>query len=228
MLKKLIIASACLASLSAFAGSAPAPLTPYNPFSGFYLGIAGGMDHFGARQDINLNGVQLASVDGGSNISFIGQFNLGYQYGWDNWTLGLEGLANTTDTKEKVTITNLSGSGVAFRNRLVGEYDFGLSVNGGYRWYQTLFYGLFGPVWTRFTLKQVDLVKETSNKTVQGLMAGIGAEQALTDHLRLKEQFVYTFYPNEHYRFVSALANSTKLHAFQRATFFLGVAYQFA
>ena len=236
MLKKTLIATACLvASSYAFAGGAPAPLQFYNPFSGVYLGAAIGGDHFASRQDWLINGAQVASEDGGSNIALMGQLNMGYQYGWDHWSLGGEVLYNLDSTTQKGSVVEVNSSNTTFKNRLMNKYDFGFDINGGYRWNQTLFYALTGPLWSEVQNKGSFLDpalttttgSQTVKKTLSAWMVGIGAEQALTDHLRLKEQFVYTIYPSTKYRMNNVFVNTVSISAFQRQSFLLGLAYQF-
>lgn len=230
MLKKMIAVSSLLATGLTFAASAPMMnIQQTNPFNGFYVGAGIGAGNFGYNSRVSAFNVIQERNSVSSSTGLFEQLNTGYDFAINHWVLGTELFGNLDNMHARHTL-NLAGilDGIQ-KVSITSEY--GLALRAGYQWNSNLFYLMTGPQATHFEVKNYanaggNILETSSCRNLAGLLVGGGVEQALTDHLRLKEQVTYSINRGASLSDVdtSSTANYTNL---RKLGAMLGLAYQF-
>jgi outer membrane immunogenic protein len=185
-MRKIVLAGAVLAALTpaAYAADMPAPAPietvapePAFSWSGFYIGAHGGW----SWGETDPEGV----LDIGDAEGFVVGGQLGYNWQWDSWVLGLEGDGSFTDADDD------DGFDAAI------EQNFLASIRGrvGFAADRFLIYGTGGAA---FTGLEVDFVLGDDDEADYfGWVAGGGIEYAITDNVTLGVEYLHYEFGDE-------------------------------
>lgn len=221
-MKRLLLAAAVAGiSVSAIAGG---NMRSVNPFSGAYLGVG----ILGVQMSSNfvgsVGGTAVINERGGSYLGLGGQVHLGYQFAINHWAAGIEafgGMFNDrTSFKESSATYNV---GLNIKQK----YDFGLDAQLGPVWHQTFIYFLIGPSWMRTDVSETGAATSELHSTEIGLKLGLGAEQALTQNIRLREQYSATSYADRKYNLLNVALPQIAYNSQWQQQFMIAVDYQF-
>jgi opacity protein-like surface antigen len=220
-------------SISSFAGAYQAPTQ--NPFAGLYIGASVGVAHAGLETTAFTGNKILGMKDsGGTNNGIAGQLRAGYRYGFNHWVLGgeifgdLSNLEQKSNSKDAVFFLSAD-----FQTKIKYRYGFGLDLQAGYRFNNNLFYLLAGPAWTNWKFSEKDTapaaptLSNSVTKTRTGGIVGLGAQQALTQHLSVREQITYGWYSGFSQELNNTIFNHIKVKGIQVAHASVGLDYQF-
>ena len=198
-MKKLLLATSCLALTSTASMAADFPLqtkapamsAPVFTWTGCYVGahVGGGM--IGNTEGTNGKGA-VAGGQGGCN----------YQDG--NWVFGLEGEGYWSGIRTDVGSSNIpnivnNNSFNSFSTSTRNNDDFTIAARAGIAFDRTLIYGKGGWAWGQFKFNSTNIccgvaaTTTTSNfsGTLDGFLVGAGIEHALTRNWTVK--FEYNF-----------------------------------
>jgi outer membrane immunogenic protein len=200
-MKKLLLATSCLALSSAAVMAADFPLqtkaavvaAPAFSWTGCYVGAHVGGGTMTSTNSEGTNGKGgLAGGQGGCN----------YQDG--NWVFGVEGegyWSGISSTQASSNIPNIlnNNSSNSFSRTLKNDNDFSIAARLGITFDRTLIYGKGGWAWGAFKNSSIDVccgVGSTTTTTAQsgtldGFLVGAGIEHALTRNWTVK--FEYNF-----------------------------------
>jgi opacity protein-like surface antigen len=105
-------------------------------------------------------------------------------------------------------------------------------LQAGYRFNNNLFYALAGPAWTNWKFDEKGPstsgpADKATTKTRTGGIVGFGAQQALTQHLSVREQITYGWYSDFSQELNNIALNHIKVKGIQVAHASVGLDYQF-
>jgi outer membrane immunogenic protein len=170
----------------AFSADADAPFVDSgHDWEGFYAGVGFGAGGAGVDfQGIGSKG--KTDLDGkNANISGI----VGYNYMAGDWLIGVESSLGTVGLDKKKAVAGLGD--VTAQSDWVGS----MQLRGGYAFDSVLLYGTAGLAVTDLELKSS--LGGKYNKTVAGLVVGVGGEFALSDNWTARaEALGYSFQDN--------------------------------
>jgi opacity protein-like surface antigen len=211
----------CLAS-SAFAGGY-APAVPY--FDGFYAGLGGGVVSAMADTKTTAAGAVVSPGPEPANSSSVaidhdldlgkhgvnGNVFIGFGKTLGSaYYLGGELFGNLFSPKMKGSFsasTTIVTANMQASTKVKSPYSFGGDIRGGYLVFpKVMLYVLFGLDYAKFKVNSdisTDLLVRTPimldndfSKWRLGYMPGVGIELGLCNHLSLRGQYTYTFYPS--------------------------------
>lgn len=207
---------------SVFAASAnKIPLQ--NPFSGFMVGVQGGMSSTSETvKTYSLSNVLLAKTEIGNHSGTNADVLVGYRYGFSNHAvLGARLLYGKLWSYSQETLYSSNTVTKAYT-----DYYYGAHLIGGYQLPTTLFYLFGGPIFSKNTdkISSSILPNQTVHTSGTNWMVGLGVEQKIVAGLHLFGEMNYTFVPNE----TVVIANQiNKASGISRLGLNLGVLYQF-
>jgi outer membrane immunogenic protein len=168
----------------AWAADADAPFAdPGHDWEGFYAGVGFGAG--GAGIDFaGIGKTGKTEIDGkGATFSGI----VGYNYMAGDWLLGVESSVGTVGLNKTRAVTGLGN--VRAQSDWLGT----MQLRGGYAFDSVMLYGTAGLAVTDLQLKSS--LGGKYDKTVAGLVVGVGGEFALSDNWTARaEALAYTFH----------------------------------
>lgn len=176
---------------------APPPVVAVAPnWTGFYLGGFVGTA-YGKKDINNMTGDQAA--DATADVSgFLGGGQIGYNYQFGKWVLGVEADAGVSNAKGSIGCPgNAFGVNFSFFFNCVNETDWIVTAAGrlGYAYERLLIYGKLGGAWAKDQYTIVSNLTggdfETASETRSGWMVGTGAEFALNGNWSAKGEWNY-------------------------------------
>ena len=219
-LANLAILSFLFLTTSVFASGVYMPPTkPY--FDGFYGGI--GMGAVAALSDVKtsselwlMSTPPLALSQGSRDLDLgKGGFNANIFVGYGktlnrSYYLGGELFGNYFTPKATGShVIDVTGINPSSYNSVENRYSFGGDIRAGYLVSpRTMLYILFGLDYAKFKINSettIDLsslglsatnINNNFNKWKLGYMPGVGIETGLTDHLSIRAQGTYTYFPS--------------------------------
>ncbi|MFO1033085.1 MAG: outer membrane beta-barrel protein [Hyphomicrobiales bacterium] len=226
-MKKLLLALTLAAGLMPVASAVaadldipPPPVQELRPaqydWSGFYLGgwagstcVDGTLTDNSAPADWDMAGCGWkGGVMGGYNQQF------------DQWVVGLEGDWGTSG---KIVQNDETGADFAFKTKQIAT----LRVRSGIAFDDTLLFATAGGAWAQGDLVGTNLGgPENMNSNHWGWSWGFGAEQAITDQIRLKLDYLHTAFNGGHYSSPCG-ACDVDIHKFDDNEVRLGVIWAF-
>jgi outer membrane immunogenic protein len=204
-MKKLLLATSCLAlsSVAVMAADLPmqtkAPLmaAPVFSWTGCYVGasVGGGVSRTNVQNSEGISGPQ------GNGTGAIAGGQLGCNYQDGNWVFGLEGEGFWSGIKG-TTVTSgngLNGEGFRDSTTVQNTNDFTIAARAGIAFDRTFIYGKGGWAWGNYKVNGSDSVgvpaffTSTSNQSgyLNGLLVGVGIEHALTRNWTIKAEYDY-------------------------------------
>jgi outer membrane immunogenic protein len=197
-MKKLLLATSCLALSSAGVMAADLPMQTKSPimaappafsWTGCYVGA-----HVGGGTMTNTEGSQ----NGKGGLAG-GQAGCNYQDG--NWVFGVEGegywsgIKSTSNSSDTPSV--LGGAVGIFGNTLSNKNDFSIAARAGITLDRTLIYGKGGWAWGSFSQTSFNqccsigspLDSTTMRGTLDGFLVGAGIEHALTRNWTVKLEY---------------------------------------
>ncbi len=199
-MKKLLLATSCLALSSAAVMAADLPMVPTKApvvaapvftWTGCYVGA-----HVGGGMMTNTEGSQ-----NGKGALAGGQAGCNYQDG--NWVFGVEGEGSWSGIKTISNDSTAPGNVFAFTpetftSSVQNKNDFSIAARAGIAFDRTLIYGKGGWAWGSFSRSSIDAFGTptsvetfTQSGTLDGFLVGAGIEHALTRNWTVK--FEYNF-----------------------------------
>ncbi len=177
-----------------------APIAESFSWTGFYIGANAGWNWTHTTQTDTGPGVfgqvfPIGSVTEYSHDGFLGGAQLGYNYQFGRFVLGLEGDFDWSNSK-------LSQDGslgaITFNVNNKNKYIATLAPRFGYAFDRALVYGKFGVAWSRdeYNLTASDGSAATGRFDLWGWMLGVGLEYAIWDRVTLKAEYNYISYGN--------------------------------
>jgi outer membrane immunogenic protein len=225
MRKLLLSSAACLAVISTASAADLRPITkappmppPPPPFSwtGFYIGA-----NVGGKFITNNNDARV-DVPGDSFLfsrndinSVMGGGQIGYNWQFGQWVIGIEGDADGQDLNRTTTVGTRTFFFVPGDN-FTFQSDWQASLRGriGYAFDRVLIYATGGAAWTQVkgTVNLVGLGSFTNDDTVTGGTVGGGIEWAVWNQVSLGIEGRYTFYGSQ--TFTGVLGGVAVSHTF--------------
>jgi outer membrane immunogenic protein len=203
-MNKLLLSVSLVALSSAAALAADLPMQTKAPYvaapafswTGCYVGVHGG----GGTMTGNTEGSNQGA--NGSGAVAGGQAGCNYQEG--NWVFGGEGegywsnIKSTNGNSEVPNILNPGDFGF-FSTTARNKNDFTIAARVGIAFDRTLIYGKGGWAWGSFDFSETDSCcgpgpgpfTYTSNGYLNGFLAGVGIEHALTRNWTVKLEYNY-------------------------------------
>ncbi|MFC5067860.1 outer membrane protein [Flaviflagellibacter deserti] len=189
-MRKIVLAGAVLAGLTpaAYAADMPAPAPietvapePLFSWTGFYIGAHGGWNWAETDPDAALG--FLGDMD-----NFVVGGQIGYNWQWDSWVLGLEGDGSFVNNDDDF----VDGGGFPFGV----EQDFLASFRGRVGFAVDRFL-LFGTGGAAFTGLSFDAVGFDDDADYFGWVAGGGIEYAITDNVTIGVEYLHYEFDDE-------------------------------
>ena len=238
-MRHMLTAALAGTTLLAFAAPAAAQeMTEDRPFSGLYIGAAGGYDvqpndvGSGITFDRNLDGrfgdtvltgtganafapgfcngaarTQLSPANGGScrndkdGWAYYGRVGMDTQRG--NIVVGVVGEFGKTEISDNVSaFSSTPASYVMYRNI---DWEASVRARAGYAAGTTLFYGTFGPGYTRIdrsfaSTNTTNSFTGSGKRNQFGFLGGGGIEQKITRNISVGMEYMYHQYQDDDYR----------------------------
>lgn len=207
-MKKLLLATTCLALSSVAVMAADLPLATKAPllaapvfsWTGCYVGA-----HVGGGVTTDTNVVNPAGFDGdqGHGTGAIAGGQLGCNYQDGNWVFGVEGEGFWSGIKgttaESLLPSNLEGSRTPFRDitTVKNTNDFTIAARAGIAFDRTLIYGKAGWAWGNYKVDSFSSLGsppfntsfDTQRGYLNGLLVAAGIEHALTRNWTIKLEY---------------------------------------
>jgi outer membrane immunogenic protein len=227
-MKKLLLATTCLALSSIAAMAADLPLAlpakapimaaPVFSWTGCYVGAhIGGGTMTSSSEGTNTNQNGSGAVAGG-------QAGCNYQDG--NWVFGVEGEGYWSGIR--VHEGSSEGPFDNFSSNFKNTSDFTIAGRAGITFDRTLIYGKGGWAWGQFKMDETSICcgagssvfTSTQSGNLNGLLIGVGIEHALTRNWTIKVEYNYIAYGSRplNYSFCSGGVCTTGLTTEASAT----------
>ncbi len=169
-----------------------APVSGYN-WSGVYVGLEGGYSWGRAATHYDEAGFDTVPIGTMSPEGWLGGATVGFNYEFSNgFVAGVEGDVSAADISD--TVPDLTGGP---DDTLTGKTDVTGSIRGrlGYAAGRTLFYGTGGLALAHSKVSATD-GNLSDSATLTGWTAGGGIEQAVTQKISLKAEYLYSSFGN--------------------------------
>jgi outer membrane immunogenic protein len=209
-MKKMLLASTAILTLvsgSAMAADmtpAPAPvyskapiMAPVFTWTGFYIG--GNLGGAWAKRNVTDSFFGLNFSNGSNNGVFIGGGQVGGNYQFSNFVVGVEGTfdwaSNNNNTTTGIVVPGLGGNTVRVTSN--NTWISTLAGRFGVAYDRVLFYGKGGGAWVgnnSFTVTNVTTgasITGSNSNTTSGWLAGAGLEWAFANNWTLKFEYDY-------------------------------------
>jgi outer membrane immunogenic protein len=207
-MKKMLLASTAILTLvsgSAMAADmTPAPvyskapmMAPVFSWTGFYIG--GNLGGAWAKRNVTDTLFGLNFSNGTNNGVFIGGGQVGGNYQFSNFVVGVEGTfdwaANNNNTTTGIVVPGLGGNTVQVTSN--NTWISTLAGRFGVAYDRVLFYGKGGGAWvgnSSFTVTNVTTgasITGSNSNTTSGWLAGAGLEWAFADNWTVKFEYDY-------------------------------------
>lgn len=174
---------------------APPVVLPVYNWAGFYLGINAGYGFASGNRTATLTGNTFATgtVTGNGNLNgFVGGGQIGANWQWDAWVLGIEGdFQGTTQSK---TQTIACGGGCSLTEEAKIPWFATVRARAGVAFDRVLIYGTGGVAFLdasdKLTATGGGTVLSASN-TKTGWTAGAGVEVAFTENWTARIEYLF-------------------------------------
>ena len=199
----------CLATSALAGGPMPPAAAPY--FDGFYAGLGGGVVSATSNVRENYNNNDPSNTLSVNNKMDLGKHGLngnvflGFGKTLRSIYLGGEVFGNVFNPEwESSTVGGTPGApSILMKTKVKSPYSYGGDIRAGYVVSpRVMLYALFGLDYAKFEVKSNvnnppnGGVTNNFNKWRLGYMPGVGIEVGLANHLSLRGQYTYTFYPS--------------------------------
>lgn len=199
-MRKSIIAVAAFAltSTSALAADYTEPVPEAFSWTGVYAGLFAAYSDVG--RDLELSTVNTSVELDDSFSGFSGGALLGFNYQFDSVVIGIEGDVAFASIDE----SDIISAGATVTN-IEDEIDttYGIRARLGYALDRTLLFVSGGVAWADYEakLRATDGIDsataDLSDETLFGWQIGGGVEQAVTDNVTVRLEYLYTDYDSE-------------------------------
>jgi outer membrane immunogenic protein len=197
-MKRLLIAGAALLAATSLSTAADMPVEapPMEAaveefsWSGVYIGMHGGWAW--AEADVTLDAFPDDEFGFDADDFVIGG-QIGYNWAWDSWLLGIEGdgsFAGLGDEDDDLLLST--------------DHEFLASIRGrlGLTFDRFLVYGTGGAAWAGFSIDDDDpAFGDDDETTFFGWAAGGGIEYAITDNVSLGVEYLHYEFDDEGFDF---------------------------
>lgn len=195
-MRKSIIAMAALAltSTTALAADYAEPAPEAFSWTGFYIGAWAAYNDVNRNNELSAGGPTTIDLED-SFSGFSGGALLGFNYQFDSIVVGLEGDIGLADINDNNT---LAAAAV-----LEDDIDttYGIRARLGYAVDHTLLFITGGVAWADYEFTLSSLTGGTSidlfDDTLFGWQFGGGVEQAVTDNITVRLEYLYTDYDDD-------------------------------
>jgi outer membrane immunogenic protein len=223
-MRKSIIAAAAfgLMSTTAFAADYAEPAPEVFSWTGFYIGA------WAAYNDVNRTNTlstptSTVSIELEDSFSgFSGGALLGFNYQFDSLVVGLEGDIGISDINDTETLS-------IFQDDI--DTTYGIRARLGYAVDHTLLFIEGGVAWADYEFSLNSPTGGTSidlfDKTLFGWQIGGGVEQAVTDNITIRLEYLYTDYDDKDDEFTTGGTTVTTEADLDSHTIRLGVNFLF-
>lgn len=212
-MKKLLLATSCLALSSVAAQAQVAP--PVSNWTGFYIGAnvgAGKMTSPGnssnnegnALPEVSPASIQVLgfSTLDANGTGAIGGGQFGYNYQLGNWVFGIEGEGFWSGIKLTNNGKSFNSDGSIFStfgSSVRNDSDFTIAGRLGIAFDRTLIYGKGGWAWGDHKFNSFssccnatpNTFTSSASGTLDGFLAGVGIEHLITRNLSIKFEYDY-------------------------------------
>lgn len=196
-MRKSILALTALvaASAPAFATDYAEPAPEAFSWTGLYAGVFASYNDI--QRDLQPVGAPVdfdTSYDG-----FAGGGLIGFNYQFDSIVMGVEGDIAFASFESNETLAFLIGSGIDEEI----DMTYGVRARLGYAMDRTLVFVTGGVAWAEYQADFAGLIPvldpSLADETLFGWQIGGGIEQALTDNITLRVDYLYTDYESENF-----------------------------